>query len=495
MHKLAASLIAKINSTKVGLGVLAALAGGTAIAILPHSGPYCALTKPTPVVRMSGGDGVRLTVTPSQRMLVQGATDEIYLDVGIQTPELAANETSARRATDLVLVLDRSGSMADDRKLSYAKTAMQAFVERLDGDDRIALVTFDDGARVDFPLTRADASTKASLQRTIAALGPGGSTNIGEGLSLARSTVDGVGDGGRSSRIILLSDGRATTGITSDEGLSGLVRQVATAGTVVSTIGLGADFNETLLARMSDYGMGSYTYLASVEDLGPVLAKDLSDARTQFAASSRLELRLGEGVSVVDAAGYPVEATAGDRASIPLGQLTAGTMRQITVSLRVPTGSMGEHVLAGVQLAYDRGGASFSVGGDTKPFAVTVVAPEKKAEAAASIDRDVFRKIWTGNNAGRMKKDFSDRLRAGDEKGAAAVVQSFRAQASAAGAGAGIDMRDAALEGELAALEGMAKDVAAAPPAQAEQKAKVYAKEAWSSGLSTQRASAAAPRP
>ena len=91
---------------------------------------------------------------------------------------------------------------------------------------------------------------------------------------------------------------------------------------VLSTIGMGLGFNETLMAALADYGMGHYAYLEHLERLGEILEQDMSDTRQVFASASSLEITCGDGVTVTDVGGYPVDLTAQPgTARVATGQL------------------------------------------------------------------------------------------------------------------------------------------------------------------------------
>ena len=84
----------------------------------------------------------------------------------------------------------------------------------------------------------------------------------------------------------MLSDGHANTGIVEPAQLQKTARRLADRGSVVSTVGMGLGFNETLMASLADQGMGSFSYLEHLETLGTILASELSDSRRVFADGS-----------------------------------------------------------------------------------------------------------------------------------------------------------------------------------------------------------------
>ena len=86
-----------------------------------------------------GADGVTFSGTLSQTKLVQGGNGVMYLDLSITTPS-ATLSPSRVKASDIVVVLDRSGSMAAENRLPYAKEAVRRLVRQLQADDRFALI-------------------------------------------------------------------------------------------------------------------------------------------------------------------------------------------------------------------------------------------------------------------------------------------------------------------------------------------------------------------
>ena len=145
-----------LRSPRGALGLFAALVMGTAaVALAPKAigggGGASAGTAAGPTVHQ-GTDGVTFSGTLSQTKLVQGGNGVMYLDLNITTPALTLSPSSVK-ASDIVVVLDRSGSMAADNRLPYAKEAVRRLVRQLQAEDRFALITFDSVAVVDTELT------------------------------------------------------------------------------------------------------------------------------------------------------------------------------------------------------------------------------------------------------------------------------------------------------------------------------------------------------
>src|SRR5215468_8418998 len=315
-----------LRSPGWALGLFVALILGTAVvALAPRvtGGGASAGTTAGPTVH-PGTDGVTFSGTLSQTNLVQGSNGVMYLDLSITTPAATLSPSSVK-ATDIIVVLDRSGSMAAENRLPYAKEAVRRLLRQLQADDRFALITFDSVAVVDTELTPVTDAARERIVGRVNAIQPGSSTNIGDGLLKARALLQGnVGE--RRRKVILLSDGEANMGIVDPRELAKIAASFTGHNAVLSTIGMGLGFNETLMAALADYGMGHYAYLEHLEKLGEILEQDMSDTRQVFASASSLEIACGDGVTVTDVGGYPIDLTAQPgTARVATGQLLGGT--------------------------------------------------------------------------------------------------------------------------------------------------------------------------
>lgn len=369
--------------------------------------------------------GVELNATLSQPKIVQGGDGTIYLDLSVATPE-TGDARLRRKPTDMIVVLDRSGSMGEGDKWRYATQAVHSMLDRLAADDRVSLITFDTNARVDSPLVDASPENIAELHALVKRLGPGDSTNLGDALLAAEKGVSRRSHGKRLSRVLLLSDGQANAGIVDPEALGAIARRLSDRGAVVSTIGMGLGFNETLMASLADLGMGSFSYLEHLDSLAVILAKELSDSRSVFAEGSEIRVELPSGVKLVEASGYPFSFE-GNSAVIRTGQLLRGSRKQFMSALRVSSQSIAEYPI-GVELRYRQGERSYRQRIRTGQLQVACIPPEREPEAIASIDRDVYRDAWIQNNLGEVMRKVGDYVRSGEKEMAAQSIEEFRSR-------------------------------------------------------------------
>ncbi len=417
------------SSPRAGLLALAIGVGATLIWVQILGGtstirnlwPYGSTTQH---ITIDPATGVKLNATLSQPKIVQGSDGTVYLDLKIVTPGDPERRESIL-PTDILVVLDRSGSMSDGNKWQYATQAVQSLLDRLTPSDRIALISFDSSARLDSPLARATPQNIARIRNVLQRLAPGASTNLGDALLLAERTTGSLSEGARTRRVMVLSDGHANTGIVEPAQLQKIARRLADSGSIVSTVGMGLGFNETLMASLADQGMGSFSYLEHLESLGSMLAAELSDTRRVFAEGSEVKLSLPRGTRIVDVAGYPFEMN-GTTAVIRTGQLLRGSTKGFIATLRIPSQSTGNHEFGAIDLFYRSGGRSHQqtmAGGN---LLIACVAPERKAEVVASIDRTVYREAWIENNFGALMKKVGDFVRSGEKSKASGLIESYK---------------------------------------------------------------------
>jgi len=150
--------------------------------------------------------------------------DQVTVMLAFDAPKAApVTGQQPRVEHTVIVVLDRSGSMAGGR-LDNAKQALVALVDRLDEGDRFGLVIFNDQAQALVPADRLSALGRTRVKQLIAAVHPGGSTDLSSGylrgLQEARRVAGPAG-----ATVLLLSDGMANAGVTDPDQLGSLARR------------------------------------------------------------------------------------------------------------------------------------------------------------------------------------------------------------------------------------------------------------------------------
>jgi Ca-activated chloride channel family protein len=186
------------------------------------------------------------------------------LAVGFNT-ELTPDDFD-RPPLNMSIAIDTSGSM-DGAPINAVRNGLLLMADELDEKDEISLITYSGEAKEVLRSTPEDDPQREQLKQAIRNLDANGSTNIYEGLKLAGQRIlDNAGDG-TQNRMILLSDGVATEGITNRDRIVNLGLSYAEESIGVTTIGVGDNFDLRLMRQLSETGSGNFYF---VEDLNAV---------------------------------------------------------------------------------------------------------------------------------------------------------------------------------------------------------------------------------
>jgi Ca-activated chloride channel family protein len=190
--------------------------------------------------------------------------------IGARAAAPAARETTDR---NIVLLVDVSGSMSPAERLPLIKTALGLFADTLRPDDSLAIVTYAGSSGIALPPTRA--RHRETIQRAIANLNAGGSTNGGQGLILAYRTAREAYMPGGVNRVILATDGDFNVGITSQQDLLRLIERERDSGVFLSVFGVGSgNLKDATMEMLADRGNGHYAYLDSLQEARRVLIRE-----------------------------------------------------------------------------------------------------------------------------------------------------------------------------------------------------------------------------
>jgi Ca-activated chloride channel family protein len=387
-------------------------------------------------------DGVRLTTRLDRSAVLSSGDGLVRMEVDIL--DLHEAIAGTRRATDLVVVLDESGSMSG-QKIEDARAAARGILAQLGPEDRFALVSFDSNALVRIPLGWAVPEAREGWLASIAAIDAGGGTEMQEGLALGAEQLRV--EPGRAARTILISDGQPN----SRDGLETQARGFAHREVPLTTVGIGTDYDEQLMASLADAGTGNFYWVQAHDDLAAVFSREFSTAQDTVATGLQVGLELGPGVSVVEASGYPV-GVVGGRATFDVGSLYAGQHRSFWVTLRVPVGAEGSRDVAAASLSWsaaDTGLASVGL----PPERVVVVTDH--ATFLASVDQDAWGQAVVQEEYSVLQQTVSRAVSAGDKQGAQQAIAAYRARNEELNEG----IRSAVVRDNLATLDSLENDV------------------------------------
>jgi Ca-activated chloride channel family protein len=238
----------------------------------------------------------------------------------------------ARQPLNLAVVLDRSGSMSG-AKIEQARQAAEMLVDRLGPDDIFSLVIYDTEVEVLVPPRKMGRDTE-SIRRQIRQIQPGGSTALYHGVETGGQQLAEFFDDARINRVLLLSDGIANAGPSSNREIADLGQRLAREGRSVTTIGLGADYNEDLMTALAEASDANFHHVADVEALPDVFQRELGELESIIARRLTVEITFPDGVEPLEFLGRS-ETLSDQKGRITFGTLAADQHREIYVACRV----------------------------------------------------------------------------------------------------------------------------------------------------------------
>jgi Ca-activated chloride channel family protein len=262
-----------------------------------------------------------LNLEPDRDVVLSGSPQEVVVKVDLTA--IGQKKHLKRTPLNIAVVLDRSGSMAG-AKIEKARQAAMELVDHLAPGDIFSMITYSDQAQVLVPAQRIE--DKESVKSRIARIRPGGSTALYAGVKCGAEQIESYLSEKRINRVMLLSDGLANIGPSSPADLRKLGRALSERGISVTTIGVGEDYNEDLMAGLAEASDANYYYVKDTEKLPGIFAKELGELMTVVARGVRIEITCPDGVRPLGFIGRP-EKFEGLKAVIELSHFTPGQNR------------------------------------------------------------------------------------------------------------------------------------------------------------------------
>ena len=208
------------------------------------------------------------------------------LRIGIQGYRVPREQLPA---TNLVFLIDVSGSMNSADKLPLLQQALTMLVGQLDARDRISMVVYAGASGVVLPPTPGNC--KADILTALQQLRAGGSTNGAAGIQLAYQLAQQNFIQNGVNRVILATDGDFNVGLASTEELIDLIQRKRKAGVALTTLGFGTgNYNDHLLEQLADEGNGNYAYIDRLQEARKVLVEELSATLLTIAKDVKIQI-------------------------------------------------------------------------------------------------------------------------------------------------------------------------------------------------------------
>ena len=184
------------------------------------------------------------------------------LRIGIKAKKV---KTEQLPPSNFVFLIDVSGSMEDGNKLPLVKASMKLLVDQLRSIDRVAIVTY--AGEAGMPLPSTPASQRMKIKDVIDALGAGGSTAGGAGISMAYQIAQRNFIKGGNNRIIMATDGDFNVGDSSDEDMEKLIVKESKSSIHLSVLGFGmGNLKDSKMETLADKGHGNYAYIDNIAE-------------------------------------------------------------------------------------------------------------------------------------------------------------------------------------------------------------------------------------
>jgi len=273
--------------------------------------------------------------------------DQAFALVEIEAPSVPRRDHVT--PTNLVVVLDRSGSM-DGSRIDQAKRALCDVVDRLSPTDNFGLVIFD--TEVDVVVQAGPVKDREAIKAAINGVYARGGTDLASGL------IRGLKEARRlealeGTRVLLISDGHANVGVTDASTVGNLVATYLDHRITTSSLGMGMGFDERLLSAVARQGAGNEHFAENADTAASLIAQECGELLSQAFLSCRLTVRLANGARRVALRNEFPHRTIDGKLQIDLGGFQADEMRSLVLQFRAnPAHRAGRRKLATLEFEY-----------------------------------------------------------------------------------------------------------------------------------------------
>lgn len=206
--------------------------------------------------------------------------------IGLQARKISTDNLPA---SNLVFLIDVSGSMSDQNKLPLLKQAFKLLVDQIRPQDKISIVVYAGAAGV--VLSPTSGNNKIKIKEALDALQSGGSTAGGEGINLAYKLAQDNFMPKGNNRIILATDGDFNVGASSEGELQRLVEEKRKGGVFLSILGFGmSNYKDSHIETLADKGNGNYAYIDNIQEAQKVFIHEFGGTLFTLAKDVKLQI-------------------------------------------------------------------------------------------------------------------------------------------------------------------------------------------------------------
>jgi Ca-activated chloride channel family protein len=212
--------------------------------------------------------------------------DHALLRVGLKGYEPIQEQ---RPASNLVFLLDVSGSMNSPDKLPLLKKSLLLLSKQLNSSDKVSIVVYAGASGVVLEPTAGNQTLQ--IEKALENLSVGGSTNGQAGIQLAYQLAQKSYDPSGINRVILATDGDFNVGTSDVDSLKKLIEKKREEGISLTTLGFGTgNYNDELMEQLADIGNGNYAYIDGLNEARKVLVEELSSTLMTIAKDVKIQV-------------------------------------------------------------------------------------------------------------------------------------------------------------------------------------------------------------
>jgi len=380
-----------------------------------------------PLIAQSNEDPIRMRVDVDRSVLPANCPGRAVVNIRLDCPR--PPEAARRPPVNLALVIDRSGSMRGE-KIAKAREAALEVVRRLAPDDIVSLIAFDTEVETLVPAQRVGAA-RGRLESAICNIEPGGYTALYGGVVRGAEEVRRfIEEPNYVNRIILVSDGIANVGPSSPEDLGRLGASLVNEGISVTTVGLGLDFNEDLMARLAQRSDGNTYFARFSSDLPRIFSAELGDLLSVVARRVVITIEFPDGVRPIRFIGRE-GVIRGQRAELRLNQLYGGQEKFALIEVEVAPAREGEER----EIARARMNCEDAL--DRRPLSLSASRRVQFSNSQEAVVQSADKKVqadFAANVLALAKEEAVALVDAGRKDEAAAVIRQKAAELKSLGA-------------------------------------------------------------
>ncbi len=392
----------------------------TCVAMAYSNREHSTVIATVPVMGVSQGI-ISVSANLVQDKIFAGGDGTVALALTLSADDVSDDQSATAQNVDMVFVLDRSGSM-QGQKLRDARSAILKLLAKLSDKDRFGLVSYANGVIKHTGLVNVTVSERMRLETIVRGINAGGGTNLGAGLQTGINVLLAARNNGNIRKVLLISDGLANQGVTDPSALGNMASLSVEKAFAISTVGVGNDFNEQLMTTLADRGAGSYYYMENPNAFAGIFEKEFIQTRMIAASAVAIKVPLANGVTLVNASGYPIEQRDGYAIFHP-GDIQAGHSRKLFLTFQVATDRERTFELNGIRVRYLHKDQTY-IAALSEPLQIACV--KDKSAVISSIKPQVWEKKVLQDDYNKLVEEVAADIKQGNEQDAQKKIDYYK---------------------------------------------------------------------